>query len=96
MEEIVEGFCESCLEENSLLKARIEELEEAIRKHRDQTGNNLCWENDRELWSILSDTPDTLRYPHETLPDQEEFLTNCQRYYASRLCQLGRKHDSKQ
>ncbi len=79
------------MDENLKLRARIQELENAIRQHRDQTGNNLCWENDRELWSLLEDTPKDLQYPHETVPPEKEFLTNCQKYYTSRLYELNKK-----
>ena len=64
----------------SLLKARIRELESAIRRHRRATGHNLCWENDEELWSVL---PDGKAFDH-TPPPWEEFMKRCAAYRASR------------
>lgn len=32
---------------------RIKELEDAIRKHRDQRGDDRCWQDDEELYKIL-------------------------------------------
>jgi len=73
--------------------ARIAELEEAIKKHRAQTGNNLCWENDLELWAILKD--EDPQYPHKTLPNKEEFLRNCKAYYESRLINIKIPNENK-
>jgi hypothetical protein len=69
------------IEENLKQGARIIDLERAIHKHRSQTGNNLCWENDLELWQILEGSE---QYPHDTLPPEQEFLRNCKKYYDSR------------
>lgn len=62
--------------------ARVGELEEAIRKHKAAQGNDLCWENDLELWNVLPEGSGT--YPHDSLPSREEFLSNCEKYYCSR------------
>lgn len=62
------------------LKGRIRTLESAIRKHRRQTGHDLCWENDEELWSVL---PDSKAYDH-TPPPWEEFIQRCAAYRKSR------------
>lgn len=62
------------------LRARVKELEAAIRKHRRQTGHNLCWENDEELWRVLRDGK---TYDH-TPPPWEEFMKRCTAYRASR------------
>lgn len=56
-------------------------LVEAIKKHRDKSGHELCWLNDRELWSVLGDA----EYPHDSLPVREEFLGQCAKYYESRI-----------
>lgn len=70
-----------------ILTYRVIVLTEAILKHRNQTGNSLCWENDLELWNVIGKTT----YPHETLPPRTEFLRNCQLYYESRLDETERK-----
>ena len=57
-------------------------LREAIRRHRDKTGHELCWLNDVELWSELGENAS---YPHNTLPVREEFLRQCAHYYESRI-----------
>ncbi len=62
------------------LQNRILELESAIRKHREQTGHNMCWENDEELWSTLGDS---IKIDH-TPPPWEEFMHRCAAYRASK------------
>ena len=57
-------------------------LRDGIRAHRSASGHELCWLNDVELWKLIEDDP---RYPHDTLPVREEFLTQCRRYHESRL-----------
>lgn len=66
---------------SSKARKRIAQLEEAIRKHKSNTGNNLCWENDIELWSVLGEA----KYPHDTLLPKKQFLRNCENYFESRL-----------
>jgi len=61
-------------------RGRIEELESAIRKHRDQTDHNMCWENDQELWAVLNDS---VVLDH-TPPDWDEFMIKCVEYRKSR------------
>ncbi|MBI4276406.1 hypothetical protein HY629_01050 [Candidatus Uhrbacteria bacterium] len=59
-------------------------LREAIVTHRDQTGHNMCWLNDRKLWGALGDgSSPTLA--EMAIPPKEEFLTGCRAYYASRF-----------
>jgi len=55
-------------------------LREAIEKHREQTGNNMCWENDEELWKVLDDG---VKLDH-TPPPWPEFISKCAQYRASR------------
>lgn len=52
----------------------------AIRKHRAQRLDDRCWLDDYELYEALGDgeTPDT------RLPKREEFIGNCEHYYACR------------
>lgn len=52
----------------------------AIKKHREQTGHNMCWENDEELWSVLKDG---IVIDH-TPPNWCEFMTKCAQYRASK------------
>jgi hypothetical protein len=60
--------------------SRIKELEDAIRKHRETTGHNMCWENDEELWTVLKDG---IKLDH-TPPNWCEFMQNCAAYRASK------------
>jgi len=62
------------------LKKRVRVLEKAIKKHREQTGHNMCWENDEELWAILGDG---VRLDH-TPPPWGEFMTRCAAYRQSK------------
>ena len=60
-------------------RERVVLLEDAIRRHRDQRGDDRCWLDDAELYSVLGEgQPDT------TLPPQEEFLSNCARFFECR------------
>lgn len=60
----------------------VHRLRQGIRKHQSQTGHSLCWLNDVALWQLIDENAE---YPHDTLPVRDEFLTNCRRYYQSRL-----------
>lgn len=62
----------------------INQLEAAIRKHRDQRGDDRCWLDDLELYAVLDDGV----VPDNSLPCKEKFLNNCSRYYDNR-CQNG-------
>jgi hypothetical protein len=66
----------------SALAAELLALREAIRAHKNKSGHELCWINDRDLWHQVE--PEA-QYPHGTLPVREEFLGQCARYYESRL-----------
>ena len=57
-------------------------LREGIRAHQSKSGHELCWINDLTLWTLLDADA---AYPHDTLPVKEEFLSQCARYYESRL-----------
>jgi len=63
------------------LRDRINELENAIRKHRDQKGDDRCWLDDIELYKIL---PEGLSDSDQRLHCPEEMLENCKKYIASR------------
>lgn len=60
---------------------RIKTLEAAIRKHRDQRGDDRCWLDDMELYAVLGEPihPNIL-----ALPPRETFLGNCARYFECR------------
>lgn len=54
----------------------------AIRKHRDQKGDDRCWQDDAELYQILPEghTPPAV--------DEPVMLENCKRYIERRQCPL--------
>lgn len=56
----------------------IEYYEEAIRKHRDQRGDDRCWQDDEELYSIL---PEGYTPPPR---DTAVMLEQCEKYIACR------------
>lgn len=64
------------------LAQEIMRLRDGIRTHRSASGHELCWLNDVALWKLIGDDS---HYPHDTLPVQEEFLSQCRRYHESRL-----------
>ena len=68
------------VEETEWLIDKIEELEDAIKNHREQTGHNMCWENDEELWLVLKDK---VKSDH-TPPDWDKFMNKCVEYRKSR------------
>ena len=59
--------------------ARIRTLVAAIRKHRDQRGDDRCWLDDAELYAVLGE-------PYETpkLAEPCEMMANCVRFIKSR------------
>jgi hypothetical protein len=78
----LKSYAESGDEVVAVLVAEVMRLREGIREHQSKSGHELCWLNDIELWKLLD--PDAT-YPHETLPVREELLTQCVRFYESRL-----------
>jgi hypothetical protein len=66
------------------LERRVEELEAAIRQHRDQKGDDRCWFDDQELYAVLKDG----NLGDNTVGDKEAMLKNCQRYVTHR-CEGG-------
>lgn len=56
----------------------IEKLEAAIRKHRDQKGDDKCWLDDEELYKVL---PEGYEPPKR---DSQVELENCIRYIQCR------------
>lgn len=59
---------------------RITQLETAIRKHRDQRGDDRCWVDDMELYEVLAES----EQPVLKLPPRSVFLRNCARYWECR------------
>ena len=65
------------------LIAEVMRLREGIRKHRDSSGQELCWHHP-ELWGLLPPGTD----PLPEVPDWPEFLRGCVRYRESLDTQL--------
>lgn len=63
------------------LGGQVKKLHRAIRKHRNQRGDDRCWLNDVELYKVL---PDYNPQIETTPPPKCVFLQNCERYWASR------------
>lgn len=60
------------------LVAEVRRLREGIRKHRDSTGQELCWHHPA-LWGLLPASTD----PVPVVPEWPEFLRGCVRYRES-------------
>ena len=60
------------------LIAEVRRLRDGIRKHRDSSGQELCWHHPA-LWSLLPEKTD----PLPTVPDWPAFLHGCVRYRES-------------
>lgn len=68
---------------------RIEELEAAIRIHRDARGQDRCWENDLELYALL---PEGVPEGYTGgMPTREEFLAGCAEYFDTQVCRRRNK-----
>ena len=61
-----------------LLIAEIQKLRDAIRKHRDSTGHDLCW-HQPALWSLLPEKEE----PAIAVPAWPQFMRGCIRYRQS-------------
>jgi hypothetical protein len=59
----------------------LERLEAAIRKHRDQKGDDRCWMDDQDLYAALG--AESI-HADTSLPPREEFMESCRRFYAQR------------
>ena len=60
------------------LVAEVQRLRDGIRRHRDTTGQDLCWHHPA-LWGLLPDATD----PVPTVPDWPQFIEGCIRYRKS-------------
>jgi len=66
------------------LLAEVKTLRAGIRKHRDSTGQELCWHHPA-LWSLLPERSD----PRPDVPAWPQFMAGCVRYRASLDAQLS-------
>ena len=57
------------------LAAEVQRLRDAIRRHRDTSGHDLCW-HQPELWGLLPEKFD----PLPEVPDWPQFMRGCVRY----------------
>lgn len=64
------------------LAARVEKIEAAIRKHRDQRGDDRCHLDDADLYAVLPEGPPDPALL--ALPPRDVFLANCARFHACR------------
>ena len=60
------------------LIAEVRKLRDGVRKHRDSTGQELCWHHPA-LWGLLPERTD----PIPTVPTWPEFLRGCIHYRKS-------------
>ena len=69
------------LDDIQVLQGKLEGLREAIKKHRDQRGDDRCWLDDADLYAELN-LPRTTE--GSTLPPKCEFLKSCERFWEQR------------
>ncbi len=60
------------------LRAEVKRLRNAIRKHRDSSGHDLCWHHP-DLWSLLPEPLD----PKISVPEWPKFMKGCLAYRQS-------------
>jgi hypothetical protein len=60
------------------LVVEVRRLRDGIRRHRDSTGQELCWHHP-QLWKLLPDATD----PLPDVPEWPQFLRGCVHYRAS-------------
>ena len=60
------------------LIAEVKKLRDGVRKHRDSTGQELCWHHP-DLWALLPERTD----PVPTVPAWPVFLSGCLHYRES-------------
>lgn len=74
--------------EHARLLGENERLKAAIRKHRDQRGDDRCWLDDGELYGVLGEG-----LSNQELPPHDEFISNCERYWKCRQSD-GEKYEA--
>lgn len=72
-----EDYIQQLKNENSVLRA-------AIKEHRSQKGDDLCWLDDLKLYEVLNDGV----VPDRRVGDKAEMLKNCERFINNR-CEGG-------
>jgi len=60
------------------LAAEVRKLRDGIRRHRDSTGQDLCWHHPA-LWGLLPEKTD----PVPAVPDWPDFMRGCVKYRQS-------------
>jgi hypothetical protein len=65
------------------LANEVERLQAGIREHRDQRGDDRCWEDDARLYAVLGEGDGEA---DSALPPKAEFLKSCERFYEQRQC----------
>jgi hypothetical protein len=73
------------------LIAEVQKLREGIRRHRDSSGQELCWHHPG-LWGLLPASTD----PLPEVPEWPEFLRGCVRYRESLDTQLPQARRTKE
>ena len=73
------------------LVAEIKRLRAGIRKHRDSSGQELCWHHPA-LWGLLPEQSD----PLPAVPEWPQFLRGCLRYRESLDRQLPEAQRTKE
>ena len=63
------------------LEQRVKELEDAIRKHRDQKYDDRCWMDDLELYKVLGEE---IPVGQNQLDSPCEMMANCVKFISSR------------
>jgi glutamate-1-semialdehyde aminotransferase len=69
------------LEELAALRAEVDRLASAIRDHRDQRGDDRCFEDDQKLYGVLGEP---IPANVTALPPRCDFLESCSRYHEQR------------
>ena len=67
-------------------RTEIKRLQDGIRYHRDQKGDDRCWVDDLRLYELLPEGPAGY---DSTLPPEDVFLENCKRFCRSRQVPVG-------
>lgn len=65
----------NCMDRKEL-KQGFQLLRDAVRKHRDAKGHDLCWLNNTELYQLLPEQPKV----DPQIPPWPEFMDGCVRY----------------